>query len=491
MARLPDVDSFGARPVPQSRERFVPAARPGIDIGGALVQIGEQIQVQADRAAFSEKDTQITSEVNALLLDPEKGALNRRGKDAIGLSKKTLEDFDKKAAELSNGLTTRAQKDAYQERIRGLRSNIESDLLRHESREQENYFDDTDQSRIATSVEAAAVTPDDPARIEGELTLQRSILSGIAKRKGWDSVTTERARVEAETKTHESVIGRLLLENRYDDAGRYLSANMMRMNDAAVESMQRRILADEEMAIRTLDLQRRVVNDEVVKNGDKLLAEGRLSSGWIEQNRNALSKEDYRYFYNKLKGDDEDGPRDSMLYADLRERAGLGQDVRAEAREALRRKQIGSSDYDRIVGEVESERPGWYKRGSQFISTSAAVSDLNPDPAAAQRKAEMLDDWNLWSIENPKATDTEAQTAYKRIVDEYAIINLDQFTLTKRMPKYLVGGRAAPDIDASEDATVRAYESGEIDRNEFERQSALLSEWRQALKSQPKPKASK
>lgn len=56
MARLPDVDSFGARPVPQSRERFVPAARPGADIAAGLTDLasaGFQIQERQDRLAYA------------------------------------------------------------------------------------------------------------------------------------------------------------------------------------------------------------------------------------------------------------------------------------------------------------------------------------------------------------------------------------------------------------------------------------------------------
>lgn len=41
MARLPDAGDLGARLVPQSQARFVPRARPGVEIGNTLIRAGE------------------------------------------------------------------------------------------------------------------------------------------------------------------------------------------------------------------------------------------------------------------------------------------------------------------------------------------------------------------------------------------------------------------------------------------------------------------
>lgn len=483
MPRLPDINDLGSRPIPQSRARFVPSANPmeGLAQGlGALAKAGEQIEARMDRAVLSEKDTELTTATNSLLLDPENGALNRRGKDAIGASKKTLEEFDKRAGEISSGLTSRTQREAFQERIRSLRSGVESNLLRHESQEREQYFDDTDKARLETSVETAALTPDDPMKIAGELSLQRLIITGLAKRKGLDEVSAARAVAEAEDKTHEAVIGRFLLGNQYADASRYLATNQPRMQDATVEKLQRQILEDEELSLRALDLQQKTVNENVVKDGDRLLSQGQLSSRWIEQNRDALTKEDYRYFYKQLRGGDDHELRDPMLYADLREKAGLGQDIREEARNALRRGQIRSGDFDRIIGEVEQQRPSWYKRGTEYISTMSGVSQLNPDPSAAQTKASMLDEWNDWAAEHPKATERDAQVAYQDIVSHNMLVQMAGLP----SPKFMVGTRIQPDLAATAAATMKAHQEGRIDDTEYARQATLLKQWRSALQPQ-------
>lgn len=257
------------------------------------------------------------------------------------------------------------------------------------------------------------------------------------------------------------------------------------------DAMTRERLAEAARLETMQDRQKKLVEQDVAKSGEQLLANLQLSARWIESNRDKLDPADYRYFYNALSKDQSAAKTersDPTVYSDLIDRAHQGQDVRDEARRELVNKRITIASYDKINSETDQARPNWFKRGSEFISTSAAVSQLNPDPAAAQRKASMLDDWQDWANHNPKATDDQARKAYRDLVHEYAIVDLTGLTLTKRAPTYLVGSRNAPDIDATEAATVRALENHEIDETEFARQAQLLKEWRTALqRATPKP----
>lgn len=273
---------------------------------------------------------------------------------------------------------------------------------------------------------------------------------------------------------------RALLEGGYEGLSGEDRTIWIERASARVDSMRREKLAAEDREYRLGERAQKDIQDATSKDGDKLLASGQLSTQWIEGNRDRLSPEDFRYFYGKLTGGGE-GHTDSIVYSDLRQRAGTGQDVREQAREALTRGAIKTGDYDRIISEVEQQRPGWYKRGVDYIGTSAGVSDLNPDPAAAQRKAQMLDDWTDWAGRNKGATDDQAQKAYREIVKEYAIIDRDKMTLLLRTPSFMVGQRNAPDLDATEAATVQAFEAGEIGREEFERQAQLLQRWRDTM----------
>lgn len=220
--------------------------------------------------------------------------------------------------------------------------------------------------------------------------------------------------------------------------------------------------------------------EEASKQGDQLFASGKLTEDWVEENRSVLDEKDYRYFYKKLSGSE--NVTDAMTYADLRSRASGGEDVREESREALRSGRLKIADYDKIVSRLEQDVPNWMARGENHIKTSLRVSDINPDPAAAQRQAQALDDWNDWAVENPEATVDQAQVEYRRIVKEYALIDAEEMELVLRMPSLAVGGRQSLDLEATIQTTIDAYQSGELSQEQFEEQSELLLRWEEAKK---------
>lgn len=385
---------------------------------------------------------------------------------------------------VATGKTRRAQQHL-RERLTAFGGALSLDAMKFES--EARLVDRSNKYTEAAELTATAAELD-PDRYQVRLAEQLAALDELEVpptkraelRKGTIDLVRSRAAIGYVRRDPDAALKRLTMPEENDTLFRSLSPKARDAVLNEIESEQRMRLTMEDRAYRNAERAERDLQDATSKEGDKLLAEGKLSPQWIESRRNRLSPDDYRYFYRELSGGGS-GPRDVELYAGLRERAGRGEDVRDEARAALTRGAIGASDFDRIVGEVEGQRPGWYKRGRDFISTSAAVSDLNPDPAAAQRKAAMIDDWDDWSDENQKASDIEARDAYKRIVEEYAIIDTRDFVITKRAPRFLVGSRNAPDLDATEVATVQALDDGRITREEFDEQALLLVEWHRAL----------
>jgi hypothetical protein len=257
-----------------------------------------------------------------------------------------------------------------------------------------------------------------------------------------------------------------------------------RVSSAAYTAQQRR-LAEEDRAIRLDGKARKEYADALSKQGDALLSQNKLTPAWIQQHTPNLEPADVRYFYTQLKGGGGDAPRDAMRYSDLRDRAGRGEDVRDDARDALHQGAIRSSDYDRILGEVEGARPGWYKRGSQYIGQMSGYSELNPDPAAAQSKATMLDQWNDWASAHPKSSEREAQVAYQDIVAQNSLVQIAGLP----MPKYAAGTRFSFNLEESEKKTVKALQDGLIDKAEFDRQATLLKRWRDATTAPQQPTA--
>lgn len=490
MPRLPDVTSLGERRVPVS-QRNVPTDRSGEITGAAvagfgdtLARVGADIQERQDRFAYAQARSELLQADIAIRRELENdqdfGTYEQRyreklGKAREGATAKIQGRIDRAIFEQETKLdiergVTSVREAARRKEVDVNRAGLNSLLESNRSAALEAK-DEAQRVALIRNAQDAITGARNKGYINAQEAVEQSQAFGVSYAEGWLSLQSPSKQIELLVKPAGTVVEKLPADRR---------AHLL-------EGAQRRRLAEVELEYRLSERAEREINDATSKAGDSLLASGQLSTDWIEKNRARLSPSDFRYFYKALT-DGDNADSDPMLYAGLRERAGLGEDVRAEARVALANRRIGRDDYDRLLSEVESERPGWYKRGTQYISTSAAVSDLNPDPAAAQRKAAMLDDWNEWATTNPKATDAQAQTEYRRLVSEYAIVNYDRMTLMKRSPRFLVGTRNAPNIEATEQATVDAFRSGQIDRAEFERQAALLAEWREAYQStQKKP----
>jgi hypothetical protein len=449
------------------------------DVAGALFEVKQREQLQADQTAVTEADRQLGQVENGLLYDPQNGALTKQGKDAIRISGPTLTQYDQQTARVAGSLVTPRAKRVFQEAAGKRRLDIERELAGHEVQQREVYADNEAKSYVLQSVDSAANHWNDPIRVSEELNRQRAVIEQQASRKGWSSAQKDVALRAAQSDLHTGVVGRMIGMQQIGKASEYLAVNAPNMDDTAVESLQRRILSEEDAQVRRQEHQQKLAADATAKNGDKLFAQGQLTSAWIEAHRNTLDAQDYRYFYGKLTGNGE-GPRDASTYADLREAAGRGEDVRADARRALQSGAIRSSDWDRIIGEVEQQRPGWYPRGKQYITNMAGVSELNPDPSAKQTLGTMLDQWDDWTTSHPKATDKEAQAAYQDLVTHNMLVQRAGLP----MPRFSVGNRFDLDLQNTAKATIKARDAGQLAPDEYQRQMQILKQWKDALLSE-------
>lgn len=404
---------------------------------------------------------------------------------ATDFTKQLLDDFDVNSKEIVSAAPTRTAKQFVEERLASYRSSLANQALVFEAQERSAYTEDTAQLAIDAGRTEAYQNPDRFAELLAERAtlIDNMRLMPERRRQLKEQAQYQIARDAVAGMVEGDASGALELMRKPAGASGVLSIEALSATDRAnlMEAAERRRLSIATQAQVAGDRREKDVQDATSKIGDELYANGKLTATWIESNRERLSAEDFRYFYKALNGDDdEDAPRDVMAYADLRERASYGQDIRDDARAALTSGRIRVTDYDRLLGEVESDRSGWYGRGVDYISTSASVSDVNPDPAAAQRKASMLDDWSEWSQANPKATDDQAEGAYRRIVTEYALIDYEQMLLVKRRPRYLVGTRSEPNFDATIKATADAFTRGEISPQERDEQAEVIRDLEQA-----------
>lgn len=483
MPRVPIYNERQVAPRPIGEQRLDESASPaafGAGLGRAAQQAAgvfadvQRVETEkAERVALSEAEDGLKVFENSAVFDAENGAFSKKGKDAFGLPGQVLPGFDETASRIERGLGSERLKLAFREVIRNRRSMVERELDRHELSERDRYYDEQAVASIALSVESAANYAGNAERVAREIVQQREVLADRAQRLGLSPQAAEQQRFTAESKTHQAVANALISRGSFNAASEYIVTNAPRMADSDLESAQRRLLIEEERAFDRATRERKLTQDGASKEGDRLDAQGDLGSEWIEANRERLSSEDYRYFYRRLRGEGSSGPRDLDLYADLRLRAGRGEDVSDQARAALHAGQIDSPSYDRILGETEQQWPGFYTRGVRFIETAAAPSAFSMDPAPKARMALMLEDWSEWARQNPKATDEQARETYMRIVQNRSLVDLLDLARTTGLK-----AREMADIDAQEQALVTELDTGRINQAEFNRRAVALNELR-------------
>lgn len=243
------------------------------------------------------------------------------------------------------------------------------------------------------------------------------------------------------------------------------------------------VAAAEQARIQDERMQREI-EEGTAKDGFSLAAQRKLTVAWVESNRNALSKADYKALLDEAAGRSP-GKTNPDVYAELRIAAGKGDPrVAQQAKRAYLRGDLTTENYNGLLGEVESHSdsrgPSWYRHGSDFIQRFTQPNELNPQVGARQRQAEALEEWRKWKDAHPDATDAEAEKNYRRIAEQALL--LDQVSVGKLRPSYQVmrsdGKTSMEDFAATWKATQDAFTRGEIGEFTLKREAELINERR-------------
>lgn len=317
--------------------------------------------------------------------------------------------------------------------------------------------------------------------------------------KGLNVEQIERVRARANQHLADPVFS-ALSQGDIKGAQDMLNRNADVMDPHTYESVQRGILATQQQQLVQQEKNQKLASASLSKEGDSLLANGQLTARWIEGHRNQLEPNEFRYFYKALSGSEESGTN-PRVFADLYLKAAQGQDIRDDARAALvDNHTVSRQDFTKLVGVVDQERPGWFKRGTQSIAGALDPGQLNPDPDAHHSRSLALQDWEDWASKHPQATDKEAETMSNTISDHYRIVPAAQTVLSMKAPLYLIGnrtnpvdeqGKPDPMLNGTARRTITALKAGEITPEEAQEQAMLIQQYRAIAQRQAEAAAKK
>lgn len=235
MPSIPKYDSPQVAPQALPGARLSGGASPqafGGGIGQGLQQAAQTLddvyqdeKRKANKAALLAAERKLGEWENSALFDPEKGALSKRGEDALGVEGPALQDFDRLAGELESGVVDEDARLDLRARINSRRVDIGRTLARHTGSERDNLYEKETDAFLANSLQAAGNHYNDEVRIGQELTRGTDAIMERADRLGWTAPITQAALAEYESKLHGGVLDRMLAGEQYGAARAYFEAN--------------------------------------------------------------------------------------------------------------------------------------------------------------------------------------------------------------------------------------------------------------------------
>lgn len=478
-------------PVEEGLRRIIPS-RTGVSVGPGLEDVGESLQSVAKSEAAN-YSLQTLSKAQSDWTQQLKDRQEQAAPGAPGFTTAVMGDYNKYVKDAVKNAPNAIAGRFLQQRLAEFGTHLANQSINFEAEARQSHNETVaKQAADSTAVEIQ----DNPSVFPQRLSERQAAIDTMNLE---PQVREKLHQYTQQTLSHFAVMG---------DINRDPYAASLMINDPKAEGYYQNLTAEQRQSLldhadrvlhqRVADAERvhSLAKQEQEDNSNKLLKQGiimstngQLSASWVIGHSASLEPSAMKYLLDEASGKKIES--DLHTYANLLDAVGRGQDVREDARNALFAGQLSKEDYTRITDKAASEVPNSYKKGIQYIQTGLKPGDLNPDPAHTLSLANAQNDFQDWYKNNPKATDDEVQTQAQNIVKRYQLVDTSQMMLGLHSPQFLVGTRTQPDIQATKKATVKALNDGQINRDEFNKQAALLQQWDRAFGIQQQKAAEK
>jgi len=240
------------------------AARMGVS---AFAKIQQESRDRADSVAILEAERRIAEWENRRLYDPEKGALNVRGKAAMALPDELANEYASLTGEIEKTLGSDRQRQAFA-RVKTSRGmGLDLTVQRHVFGEMNRYEGEELKATVENAQQAAIANALDPARVGVELDRAIGAIKTHAPRLGLGPEAVEKQVAAVTSSTHVGVIDRLLTNDKDKAARAYFEETRGQINGEAIAKVERAL---DEGTLRG-ESQRKA--DEIVLEGGTLTAQ--------------------------------------------------------------------------------------------------------------------------------------------------------------------------------------------------------------------------
>lgn len=185
-------------------------ARQGIQAFG---QIQAEARERADSVAILNAERRLGEWETSRLYDQKNGALNRRGKDAMGLPEEVRAEFDTVTGEIEKELATDRQREAFArlKTSRGL--GLGMTIQRHVAGEMNRYAAEELEAGLEVHRSAAGANALDPRRVGEEIHAGVTAIKDVAPRFMGEKAVAAKV-LKFTTEAHAEVVDRLLINEK-------------------------------------------------------------------------------------------------------------------------------------------------------------------------------------------------------------------------------------------------------------------------------------
>jgi hypothetical protein len=234
---MPQIPSYGDLKVQESGlpDQKVSLDVPNIEAFGggkpvaqAFSGIEEMIlkaKKEADDTAVLDADNQLAELSNDILFNKEKGALNKKGKEAFDLPYTVGEDFDKRVADVEKSLNGANQKARFKQSIAQRRLSLMGALEKHSSSEIEKYKLGALSKSSELAMNDALLNYSSPEMVKGNLAKIDANLDTLAEMQGMSPEELAVLKLKSKSQVHSGIVGAFLNSDKDEAAMAYFKQN--------------------------------------------------------------------------------------------------------------------------------------------------------------------------------------------------------------------------------------------------------------------------
>lgn len=274
--------------VEQARaEKFGALSRLGGQIATMSAEYGTRVaqeaKQRADETAFLEATNNFTNKLNDWQYNPESGAYNKKGKDAVDLTNEFEDVFTKTASETAANLKTPEQRLAFQKWLNQQHASTDVAVKRHVSAQMQAYEQGEAKAAVANASAAIATNYQDMREVGRQLVFGEQVIRNQAKKSGAGEEATAAAVDEFRSRAHESVINRMLANGMNSQAKDYFGELKDQIKDPEVIERIEKAMKEGTIREQTQDALGSILSDPSLKTLEEKRAAARKKySGELE-----------------------------------------------------------------------------------------------------------------------------------------------------------------------------------------------------------------